>query len=79
MPRSSVLQESDEVDATHPHGRARAGRLLLMSAALMLVAAALCATEVWGVSGSTLYMITGPLVVSGVVESLIGLRFLSES
>ena len=50
-----------------------------MSAALMLVAAALCATEVWGVSGSTLYMITGPLVVSGVVESLIGLRFLSES
>jgi hypothetical protein len=78
-PRSSILQELDEVDATLPHGRSRAGRLLLMSAALMLVAAALCATGVLGVSGSTQYMITGALAVSGVVEGLIGLRFLSES
>jgi len=50
-----------------------------MSAVLMLVAAALCATGVLGVSGSTQYLVTGALAVSGVVEGLIGLRFLSES
>jgi len=67
------------VDTTQPHGRSRAGRLLLMSAVLMLVAAALCATGVLGVSGSTQYMVTGALAVSGVVEGLLGLRLLSES
>ena len=50
-----------------------------MSAVLMLLAAALCGMGVLGVSGSTQYVLSGALAASGVVEGLIGLRFLSES
>ena len=65
--------------AAMPGGRARGGRILIASAALMLVAAALCAIGVIPVANPTRNILAGVLAVSGLIEGFIGLRFLGES
>ena len=62
-----------------PAGRRVVGRALVASAALMLTVAALVWLRAVPIAGEARPLLSGLLLLIGVVEGLVGLRFLGES
>ena len=60
-------------------GRARMGRVLLASGAVMLAVAAVFGSGVIPVAPSVRWLLAGALGAAGVLETIIGLRFMGES
>ena len=62
-----------------PAARARMGRVFLASGAVMLAVAAVFGFGVIPVAPSVRWLLTGALGAAGVLEAIIGVRFLGES
>jgi hypothetical protein len=67
------------MDRPTPRPRALIGRLLLSSAAVMLVLAAAFYVGWLEIDPSARPLVAGVLVVAAIADAVIGLRFLGES
>jgi hypothetical protein len=67
------------MDRLTPRPRALIGRLLLSSAAVMLVLAAAFYVGWLEIDPSARPLVAGVLVVAAIADAVIGLRFLGES